>query len=462
MAETKFDLIVLGGGPAGYNAAERAAHGGLKTMVCEERALGGVCLNEGCIPTKTLLYSAKIYDYANHGEKYGVTVEGAKIDHAKVVDRKDKVVKTLVSGVGAKMKGAGVTVVSGTAKITGKTASGFTVECAGETYEAAKLLICTGSEAVVPPIPGLRECYEGGLAVTNREILDIRVLPKRVVVVGGGVIGLEMASYFNSVGSEVTVIEMLTKIAGPTDNDISAILEKNYAKKGVKFILGAKVASVSGKPGSGTVTYEKDGKSETVDCDLVLVSTGRRARTAGIGLEELGVQMNRGAIVTDDTCRTSVPGVWAAGDVNGKVMLAHTAYREGEAAVNDMLGRKDKVDYRAIPSVIYTNPEVGCVGETVESAKKAGIDAEEITMSLRYSGRYIAENEGGDGIVKIVYGKKHHEILGVHMIGSYASEIIYGAAAMVAKCQRVADVQKIVFPHPTVCEVIREAMFAIE
>ncbi|MBQ8332219.1 MAG: dihydrolipoyl dehydrogenase [Clostridia bacterium] len=462
MAETKFDLIVLGGGPAGYNAAERAAHGGLKTMVCEERALGGVCLNEGCIPTKTLLYSAKIYDYANHGEKYGVTVEGAKIDHAKVVDRKDKVVKTLVSGVGAKMKGAGVTVVSGTAKITGKTASGFTVECAGETYEAAKLLICTGSEAVVPPIPGLRECYEGGLAVTNREILDIRVLPKRVVGVGGGVIGLEMASYFNSVGSEVTVIEMLTKIAGPTDNDISAILEKNYAKKGVKFILGAKVASVSGKPGSGTVTYEKDGKSETVDCDLVLVSTGRRARTAGIGLEELGVQMNRGAIVTDDTCRTSVPGVWAAGDVNGKVMLAHTAYREGEAAVNDMLGRKDKVDYRAIPSVIYTNPEVGCVGETVESAKKAGIDAEEITMSLRYSGRYIAENEGGDGIVKIVYGKKHHEILGVHMIGSYASEIIYGAAAMVAKCQRVADVQKIVFPHPTVCEVIREAMFAIE
>ena len=462
MAETKFDLIVLGGGPAGYNAAERAAHGGLKTMVCEERALGGVCINEGCIPTKTLLYSAKIYDYANHGEKYGVTVEGAKIDHAKVVDRKDKVVKTLVSGVGAKMKGAGVTVVAGTAKITGKTASGFTVECAGETYEAAKLLICTGSEAVVPPIPGLRECYEGGLAVTNREILDIRVLPKRVVVVGGGVIGLEMASYFNSVGSEVTVIEMLTKIAGPTDNDISAILEKNYAKKGVKFILGAKVASVSGKPGSGTVTYEKDGKSETVDCDLVLVSTGRRARTAGIGLEELGVQMNRGAIVTDDTCRTSVPGVWAAGDVNGKVMLAHTAYREGEAAVNDMLGRKDKVDYRAIPSVIYTNPEVGCVGETVESAKKAGIDAEEITMSLRYSGRYIAENEGGDGIVKIVYGKKHHEILGVHMIGSYASEIIYGAAAMVAKCQRVADVQKIVFPHPTVCEVIREAMFAIE
>lgn len=462
MAETKFDLIILGGGPAGYNAAERAAHGGLKTAVFEERALGGVCLNEGCIPTKTLLYSAKIYDYTKHGAPYGVTVEGAKIDHAKVVDRKDKVVKTLVSGVAAKMKGAGVTVVNGTAKITGKTAGGFTVDCNGQSYEATQIMVCTGSEAVVPPIPGLRESYEGGLAVTNREILDLRVLPKRVVVVGGGVIGLEMASYFNSVGSEVTVIEMLDKIAGPTEKEISSILEKNYTKKGVKFILGAKVASVNGKPGDGVVEYEKDGKTEKVACDLVLVSTGRRARTKGIGLEEIGVQLNRGAIVTDETCRTSVPGIWAAGDVNGKIMLAHTAYREGEVAVNNILGKPDRVDYRSIPSVIYTNPEVGSVGETVESAKKAGIEAEEATLSLRYSGRYVAENEGGDGIVKVVYGKEHHEILGVHMIGSYASEIIYGAAAMVAKEQRVADVQKIVFPHPTVCEVIREAMFTIQ
>ncbi len=462
MAETKFDLIILGGGPAGYNAAERAAHGGLKTLVCEERALGGVCLNEGCIPTKTLLYSAKIYDYANHGDKYGVTVEGAKIDHAKVVDRKDKVVKTLVSGVGAKMKGAGVTVANGTAKIVGKVAGGFAVECAGVTYEAAKLLICTGSEAIVPPIPGLREAYADGFVVTNREILDLRTLPKKFVVIGGGVIGLEMASYFNSVGCEVTVIEMLDKIAGPTEKEISSNLEKNYAKKGVKFILGAKVSAVSGKPGSmGVVEYEKDGKTEKVECDLVLVSTGRRARTKDIGLEELGVQMNRGAIVTDETCATSVPGVWAAGDVNGKVMLAHTGYREGEAAVNNMLGKKDRVDYRSIPSVIYTNPEVASVGETLESAQKAGIDAEETTLSLRYSGRYLAENEGGDGFVKIVYGKQHHEILGVHMIGSYASEIIYGAAAMVARCQRVEDVQKIVFPHPTVCEVIREAMFTV-
>lgn len=458
MADNRFDIIIIGGGPGGYNAAERAAHGGLKTALFEERALGGVCLNEGCIPTKTLLYSAKILDYANHGEKYGVTVESAKLDHAKVVDRKDRVVKTLVSGVAAKMKNAGVTVINGTAKIKEKTPAGFIVECGGEMYEAANLLICTGSEAVIPPIPGLREAYEAGFAVTNREILDIRTLPKKVVVIGGGVIGLEMASYFNSVGCEVSVIEMLDKIAGPTEKEISSILEKNYAKKGVKFILGAKVTSVDK---SGYVEYEKDGKTERIECDLTLISTGRRARTKDIGLEEVGVQLNRGAVVTDETCRTSVPGIWAAGDVNGKIMLAHTAYREGEVAITNILGGHDRVDYRAIPSVIYTNPEVGTVGETVESAKKAGIDAEEVTLSLRYSGRYIAENEGGDGIVKIVYGREHHEILGVHMIGSYASEIIYGAAAMVAKEQRVSDVQKIVFPHPTVCEVIREAMFTI-
>ncbi|MBQ3955600.1 MAG: FAD-dependent oxidoreductase [Clostridia bacterium] len=396
MAESAFDLIILGGGPAGYNAAERAAHGGLKTAVFEERALGGVCLNEGCIPTKTLLYSAKILDYAHHGEAYGVTVTGASLDHAKVVARKDKVVKTLVSGVAAKMRGAGVTVIPASAKIAGKTASGFAVEADGKTYEAKKLLVCTGSEAVVPPIPGLRDSYAGGLAVTNREILDLKTAPRRIVVVGGGVIGLEMASYFCSIGSEVTVVEMLDKIAGPTEAEISKILQKNYEKKGVKFILGAKVAAVNGKPGDGVVEYEKDGKTDKIVCDLVLVSTGRRARTKDIGLEEIGVQMNRGAIVTDETCRTSVPGIWAAGDVNGKIMLAHTAYREGEAAVNDMLGRKDRVDYRAIPSVIYTNPEVGSVGETVETAKKAGIEAEEVTLSLRYSGRYVAEKQGFD------------------------------------------------------------------
>lgn len=456
-----YDLIVLGGGPGGYNAAERAAHAGMKTLLIEERALGGVCLNEGCIPTKTLLNSAKLYLGALHSEAFGVTVSGASLDHKKVVERKGKVVKTLVSGVAAKMRGAGVEVVSASGKITGKSADGFTVEAGGKAYTATKLLICTGSEAVIPPVPGLREGYADGLCLTNREILDLDTVPDKLVVIGGGVIGLEMASYFAAAGSEVTVVEMLNKIAGPTDADISKILQKNLEKMGIKFMLGAKVTAVSGKVGAGVVEVEADGKTEKLPATLVLVSTGRRARTKDIGLETVGVLTERGAIVTDDSGRTNVPGIYAAGDVNGKLMLAHTAYREGEAAVNTMLGKKDTVDYRSIPSVIYTKPEVASVGETLESAKKQGFNASEHTVTLKYSGRYIAETEGGDGIVKLVIDDDHRTILGVHMIGSYASEIIYGAASYVAEKKRVEDVRKLVFPHPTVCEVIREGMFMI-
>lgn len=456
-----YDLIVLGGGPGGYNAAERAAHAGMKTLLIEERALGGVCLNEGCIPTKTLLNSAKLYLGALHSEAFGVTVSGASLDHKKVVERKGKVVKTLVSGVAAKMRGAGVEVVSASGKITGKNADGFTVEAGGNAYTATKLLICTGSEAVIPPVPGLREGYADGLCLTNREILDLATVPEKLVVIGGGVIGLEMASYFAAAGSEVTVVEMLNKIAGPTDADISKILQKNLEKMGIKFMLGAKVTAVSGKVGAGVVEVEADGKAEKLPATLVLVSTGRRARTKDIGLETVGVLTERGAIVTDDSGRTNVPGIYAAGDVNGKLMLAHTAYREGEAAVNTMLGKKDTVDYRSIPSVIYTKPEVASVGETLDSAKKQGFNASEHTVTLKYSGRYIAETEGGDGIVKLVIDDDHRTILGVHMIGSYASEIIYGAASYVAEKKRVEDVRKLVFPHPTVCEVIREGMFMI-
>lgn len=452
-----YDLIIIGGGPAGYNAAERAAHGGLKTLLIEKRALGGVCLNEGCIPTKTLLYSAKIFDYAKHGESYGVTFEGAKIDHAKVVERKGKVVKTLVSGIGGSMKRAGVTVVNAAAVIKEKNAEGFVVTAGDQEYTGKQLLICAGSEAAVPPIPGLREAVAAGFAMTNREILDMTTVPKKLVVIGGGVIGLEMASYFNSVGSSVKVIEMLDHIAGPTDSEISAILLKNYKKKGIEFLLGAKVTSV----GTDCVNFEMDGKAMKAEADCVLVSIGRRANSAGLGLENIGVMTERGAIVTGDDGRTNVPGVWAAGDINGRSMLAHTAYREGEVCINNILGKKDKVNYKAIPAVIYTNPEVGSVGETAETVKAKGLDAKIESYTLRYSGRYVAENEGGDGIVKIIIDKNHRTILGVHMIGNYASEIIYGAAMMVENEMRVEDVHKMVFPHPTVCEVIREGLFQI-
>ena len=450
-----YDLIILGGGPAGYNAAERAAHGGLKTLVIEERALGGVCLNEGCIPTKTLLYSAKIYDYAKHSADYGVKFGSASIDHSFVVERKNKVVKQLVSGVSAKLKKAGCEVVNATGVIKERNADGFVVVVNDKEYVGKQLLICTGSSPALPPIDGLADSIKSGFALTNREVLDLKELPRDIVIVGGGVIGLEMASYFNSVGTNVYVVEMMDHIAGATDREISKMLEKEYAQRGVNFILGAKVTSIK----NNAVTYEKDGKITEIKADYALVSIGRRARTAGIGCENIGLKLERGAIVTNEYGKTNVPGVWAAGDVNGKSMLAHTAYREGEVCINNILGKKDRINYNSIPSVIYTNPEVAAVGETAESVKEKGIDANIQTVTLKYSGRYVAENEHGNGVVKIITDKAHNRIIGVHMIGSYASEIIYGAAMMVETEMRVADVQKLVFPHPTVCEVIREAMF---
>ena len=454
-----YDLIILGGGPAGYNAAERAGAAGLKTLVIEKRALGGVCLNEGCIPSKSLLYSAKIYDYCNHGDKYGVTTTGAAIDQKKVVARKNKVVSALVGGIGMKMKKNGVKVVDAEGTILGRSDEGFQLAANGETYTGKQLLIATGSMPVIPPIPGLREGVETGFVMTNREVLDLEEIPGNLVVIGGGVIGLEMASYYNSVGSHVTVVEMLDHIAGNTDREIGKILQNNYKKKGVEFMLGCKVTSV----GDGKVTFEDaEGKTQSVDADKVLCSIGRRAVTQGFGLENINVYTERGAIVTDECMRTNIAGVYAAGDVNGTSMLAHTAYREGEVAINNILGKKDRMRYNAIPGVIYTNPEVASVGETEESAKAKGMEVKSVTVTMNYSGRYMAENEGGDGICKIIVDAKYNRVLGVHMIGNYSSEIIYGAAMMIETEMCIENIKEVVFPHPSVCEVIREALFDIK
>ncbi len=450
-----YDLIVIGGGPAGYLAAERAGGAGLNTLLIEKRFIGGVCLNEGCVPSKALLYSAKLYDGAAHGEKYGITVENIKLDHAKVIARKRKVVDTLVGGIKMGLKANKVTVVDGNAHIEKRTGAEFRVSVGDTVYEGACLLIACGSEASVPPIPGLKENLASGFVMTNREILDIEAVPERLVVIGGGVIGLEMASYFCSAGSKVTVIEMMNKIAGPTDAEISKILQKNYEKKGVTFLLGAKVTSVTDKG----VNYELNGKTETVEADKVLLSIGRRPATHGLGLENIGVEMNRGAILTDEQCRTNVAGVFATGDCNGKMMLAHVAYRESEVAVNTMLGKKDRMRYTAVPSVIYTNPEVAFVGLTEEAAKAAGMDVACISLTMKYSGRYVAENEGGDGICKLVIDKKNNRLVGVHMIGNYSSEIIVSAVAMLETEMRIEDIKELIFPHPTVCEIIREGIF---
>lgn len=450
-----YDLIVIGGGPAGYLASERAGHAGMSVLCIEKNSVGGVCLNEGCIPTKTLLYSAKLFDGAVHGEKYGISVTNISIDHAKVIERKNKVVKTLVSGVKSVLKANHVTLVESEAVITGKTADGYTVCASGETYTGKRLLIATGSSPSVPPIPGLKEGIASGFVMTNREALSLSEAPKELAVIGGGVIGLEMASYYNSIGTKVTIIEMLDHIAGENDSDLVKLLQKSYEKKGMVFHLGAKVTEVK----ADGLVFEKDGQTQSISCDKVLLSIGRRANTQGIGLESINVLTERGAIVTDERMKTNQPEVYAAGDVNGKSMLAHTAYREAEVAVNNMLGKRDTMRYNAIPSVIYTNPELSSVGETEYTAIKKGLDVDVVKIPMRFSGRYLAENEGGDGILKLVINKQRRTIVGVQALSNYSSEFIIACGTFIELQLTLEDIKEIVFPHPTVCEIIREAIF---
>jgi dihydrolipoamide dehydrogenase len=459
-----YDLAVIGGGPGGYVAAERAGAAGLSVILFEKRELGGVCLNEGCIPTKTLLYSAKVYDYARHGDKYGVNVEGASLDFGAVFKRKTKVVKKLVGGVKLKMKENAVEVVKEEAVIQGKSGEGFAIACGETVYEARNILVCTGSEAAVPPIPGLREGL-GGVVVTNREILALEAQPESLVVIGGGVIGMEFASFFNSIGTKVTVVEMLPKILGPMDDEISAMLQAQYAKKGVEFHLNCQVVAVEGNE---VVYRDADGNICRAAGERILVSVGRRANLQGIGLENIGVELALNpagrpyGIKVDDRMRTSVSGVYAAGDVTGFSMLAHTASREGEVAVNTMLGKEDWMRYDAIPGVVYTNPEVAGVGVTEAEAAKKGLDCTVLKLPMAYAGRFVAENERGEGLCKVIVSKDSHVVLGVHMLGNPCSEMIHGACIAIEQKMTVEQLKEVVFPHPTVSEIVKETVFTLE
>ncbi len=450
-----FDLAIIGGGPGGYVAAERAGAKGLKTVLFEKRALGGVCLNEGCIPTKTMLYSAKLYDYASHGDKYGVSAGEVRFDIGKIVDRKNKTVRRLVAGIASKMKAHHVEVVNGEAIITGRSADGIGIECNGESYKAVNLLICTGSEAFVPPITGVKEA--GDIILTNREILNLKEVPESLTIIGGGVIGMEFASFYNSLGTEVTVIEMLPEILGGLDKEISSMLRGIYAKKGIKFYLSSKVSAINK---TEVIFADATGESSSVTAEKILMSVGRRAVTSGFGLENLAVTLVKGAIKVDNRMRTNVPNVFAAGDVTGFSMLAHTASREGEVVVNNLLGRNDIMRYNAIPGVVYTNPEVASAGLTEEEAKASGIDCRVSTLPMAYAGRFVAENEGGNGICKIVTGTEHGEILGVHMLGNPCSEIIFGACMAIEQKMTLKEMEEVIFPHPTVSEIIKETIFS--
>lgn len=446
----KYDVAIIGGGPAGYTAAEKAAAGGLSTVLFEKNALGGVCLNEGCVPTKTLLYSAKVFDTIKHAPKYAVSAENPAFDFSKIIARKNKVVKKLTAGIRMKMKENGVEVVSGEAEIKGRAADGTIAVASGEVvYEAANLLICTGSETVIPPIPGLAETEYW----TSREALLSKELPASLVIIGGGVIGMEFASFFNSMGTEVHVVEMLDKILGPMDRELSEMLQAEYAKRGIKFYLGHKVIAVNG----GDVTVEKDGETFVVQSEKILLSVGRRPVTKGFGLETLALEPFRSGIKVNEFMQTSIPNVYACGDITAFSLLAHTAVSEAEVAVDHILGKNRCMSYKAIPGVVYTNPEIAGVGKTEEELQAKGTPYTVKKIPMAFSGRFVAENEQGNGVCKLILAEDE-TIVGAHLLGNPASELIVIAGIAIEKGMKADELKAIVFPHPTVGEILKEAL----
>lgn len=441
-----YDLIVIGAGPGGYVAAERAGGQGQKVLLIEKGELGGVCLNCGCIPSKTLLNSAKVYHYAAHGEAYGVKSENVTFDLATVMARKQKVIETLRKGVAGLMKRNKVTVVNG----EGKLVSPRRVQVGNEVYEGDNIMIAVGSSPARPPIPGI----DNDGVYDSTRLLDIDRMPASLVVVGGGVIGCEFAGFFGSLGVPVTVVEMLPEICPAVDAEIAKLLRQELSKRNITFHVGARVESI----GRGEVTFAVEDKQATVKASHVLVATGRTCNVDGLGLEALKVDFDKHGIKIDDTCATNVPGVYAIGDVTGKQWLAHSASRMGEVVVHNLCGRPDRMRYDAIPGVVYTTPEVATVGLTADEAKARGIPVKAGKMPMMASGRFLAEHMGGRGVCKVIVHAETNVLLGVHMIGGACAEMIFGAAAMIETEMRVKEIEDIVFPHPTVSELIRETL----
>ncbi len=453
-------LAIIGGGPAGYTAAEKAAQAGKDVVLFEQNALGGTCLNVGCIPTKTLLYSAKQYYNAQNAAKYGVKAENVTFDYIKIAQRKTKVVRKLVAGIKQRLNNEHCTVVNGAASVVSRTDEKVVIACGEETYEAENLLICTGSNNFVPPIPGLKD---NPVVWDSTDALAATVLPQSMVIVGGGVIGMEFATLYHELGVQVTVIEAMPTILPNLDQEVVAILLEKYKKSGIQILTDTKVLELQGNR-----VLTTNGEYEA---EHVLVSVGRRANLQG--LEALNdLEMHRGGIVVDDFMKTNLANVYAAGDVTGKIMLAHVASRQAEVAVGRMLKQipVQRIAYNAIPSVVYTNPEIASVGMTEREVSQfyqdmEGKSAEEVQdmyevhkLPMTYSGRFVAENEGETGLCKMIVDKRNQTVLGVHLIGNPCSEFISSASFAVRMGYTVSEMQQVVFPHPTVSEILKEVL----
>ena len=443
------DVIIIGGGPGGYLAAERAGRNGKKVLLIEkEQKLGGVCLNKGCIPTKALLNSAKIFYLAQHSEQLGVSIGKAEYCLEKAMEWKTKTVNTLVKGIEYQMKRHNVHVIKGKASIEKRSV----VSIKSEKYEGENIIIATGSSPIKLSISGA----DNPNVLTSDELLEIKELPKEIVIIGGGIIGIEFASYFSMVGVKVTVLELLPEILPNFDEDVVDIMRKSL--KQCNIITNARVTAID----NDKVIYIKDGKEECCSADLVLQAVGRKPNVENIGLENIIVDFDKYGIKVDERMQTNVPNIYAVGDVTGNSLLAHSAYRMGEVAVNNICLKSDKMRYNAVPWIVYSYPELSSVGLTENEAKKRGYNVNTNYLQMRANGRFLAEHGNEKGLCKVIADADSGILLGLTILGGTNSEIIYGAAAMIEAEFRVKDIKDIIFPHPTVSEIIKDTVWELD
>lgn len=451
-AEGPFDVAILGSGPGGYVAAIRAAQLGLTTAVVERNHLGGTCLNLGCIPTKVMLASVEALSIARRGKEFGFEAGEVTPNYSAMLKRRDRIVEQLRGGVAQLLKGNKVTIVHGTGRLVSPTELEVTQNGARESVRARHLIIATGSVPARPPIPG----SDAPGVVTSDDLLKLAEIPTSMIVIGAGAVGLEWGDIFHALGTKVMVLEMMHQVLPAVDRDVANALARVLSKKGIQIQVGATVQEiVPGKEGL-TVRFEGGGKQQHAAAELVLVATGRRPLTHEIGLDRLGIELQRGAIPVDDSMRTRARGVYAIGDCVGGYLLAHVASREGEVAVETIAGHTARMDYRAVPNCVYTSPEVATVGLTEEQAREQHDNVRVGSFSFRALGKAMAIGER-EGFVKIVSEDRYGEILGVHMVGARVTDLIAEATLAIQMEGTVEDLVHAIHAHPTMAEATLEA-----
>ncbi|KEI75782.1 dihydrolipoamide dehydrogenase [Clostridium botulinum B2 128] len=451
-------LVVIGGGPGGYVAAIRGAQLGAEVTLIEKEKLGGTCLNIGCIPTKVLLHSSELLNEIKEARTLGIEVNNeVKINWTQLQNRKNTVVNTLVSGVSSLLEHNKVKVINGTAAFEGKSSIKVTKDQGeSENIQFDNVIISSGSVPFIPPIEG-RE-LEGVIDSTGALSLDS--IPKSMVIIGGGVIGIEFANIFNSLGCKVTVIEMLPYILPPVDREISEILKEKLKKDGIDIYNNCKVTKIENNNENLNVSFEEDNDKLNIEAQKVLIAVGRRANIGNLNLESTGVSTEKGCILVNDNMETNIKGIYAIGDCTGKNMLAHVASDQGIIAVENIMGKNKKMDYKTVPACVYTKPELASVGLTEEQAKQKGVDYKVGKFPLIYNGKSLIMNDT-EGFIKIIADKKYEEILGVHILGPRATDLITEAALALRLEATLAEIITTVHAHPTIGEAMKEAALAV-